>query len=315
MPTSTTQALQLGNVTFYNFEVPEEIPNFFGVQKLAIHDFPSQGQGNRTVQQLGSFPFPSIDWTGEFWNNDVPGPVGNSDAIQRASQINTMRVQAMPVQLIWGPFNLQVIVEEFEIIAKLAQRLAYRIKLVPLVDTTTTSNTGFQAPSPNAVALSANTGVTNSLLSPTGLLLPSVVGSAATAITSSAMGLIISSNNNVSDIPASSQAALQAQIAALQLTLNPIIQSNDYGQATAAATLSSALFALGVAMNIQQATNITTVTVTNPNLSVLASAYYSDSSLWPLIAQANNLQDVSPIGTFTLVIPPQTTQSSLIPTS
>src|ERR1700721_1321753 len=159
MASQVTQNLMLGNVVFFNFEVPEEIPNFFGVQKVAIHDSPTIGQGNRTVQVLGSFPFPFIEWTGEFWNNDVPLPVNNpaaagtsgADAIQRASQINSMRVQAQPVQLQWGPFNLQVLVEEFEITGKLAQRLLYRIKLIPIVDMTTTSNTGMNAPSPNAV--------------------------------------------------------------------------------------------------------------------------------------------------------------------
>jgi hypothetical protein len=320
---STSNALQLGTVTFYNFEVPEEIPNFFGVQKLAIHDFPTIGQGNRTVQVLGSFPFPMIEWTGEFWNNDVPLPVNNpaaagtsgGDAIQRASQVNSMRVQAEPVQLTWGPFNLQVMVEEFEVIAKLAQRLAYRIKLVPLMDNTSTSNTGLQAPNPNAVAFNANRGVTAAVTSVPGQLLPPLVQLAATTIATAATAAIINANNNVSNVSTGAQSALQAQILALQLVLNPIMNGNNYGQATAAATLSSALYALSVAMNIGQATSTTTITVTNPNLSVLASTYYGDSSLWPLIASANNLQDVSPIGTFTLVIPPQTTQSALIPTS
>lgn len=315
MANSTTQYLQLGNVTFYNFEVPESLPNLFGVQKLAIHDFPSQGQGNRTVQQLGSFPFPDISWTGIFFDNDVPAPVGSADAIDRASQINTYRVQAEPIQLIWGPFQYQVIVAEFEIIGRLKQQLEYRIKLVPLVDMTTTSNTGIAAPNPNQVAFEANTGVTNAVTSPIGLLLPAVVQTAAALIAQNATSAIIASNNNVSNLSNSQKAALQSQILLLQTTLNPIVNGGDYGQASAASILSASLFTLGVALGIGQAVPVTTLTVTNPNLPQLASIYYNDNSLWPLIAQANNLQDMFPIGTFTLIIPQQNTQSDLIPSS
>src|ERR1700677_1260793 len=121
---STYQPLILGGVTFYQFEVPEEIPNLFGTQKLAIHDFAG---GNRTVQQLGAFPFPDISWTGEFWQGDTQS--GTSSPIQRASQLNTFRVTGAQQTLQWGPFQYSVIVAEFEIIGKFQQTLKYRIKL------------------------------------------------------------------------------------------------------------------------------------------------------------------------------------------
>ena len=318
---SNAQQLQLGDVTLHNFEVPEVIPNLFGVQKLAIHDFPSQGQGNRTVQQLGSFPFPQIEWHGCFFDNDsfISSEAAQASiqasAIQRASQLNTYRVQGMPIQLVWGPFQYQVMVAEFEIMAKLKQQLEYRIKLIPLQDTTTTSNTAPSAPNANQVALDANTGVSNATLTEIGALLPLVIINAAQLISANTTSSILLANNNVSNLSLSQQASLQAQIAALQTTLTPIINGTNYGQAAAASILSANLATLSVALGIGQAVPITTITVTNPNLLTLASQYYGDSSLWPLIAAANNLQDQFPIGTFTLVIPPESTQSALIPTS
>lgn len=313
MATNTTlQTLQLGNVSFYNFEVPDHLPNLFGVQKLAVHDFPTQGQGNRTVQQLGSFPFPSIEWTACFWDNDTPTA---DSAIERASLVNTYRVQGTPQTLLWGAFNYQVIVAEFEIIGRLKQQLEYRIKLVPLVDNSTTSNTGIQPPNSNQLVLDANTGVIHASTSGVGLLLPSIVTTAASLLASNVIAEIILANNNVGDLSPSQLNSLQGQIVSIQASLIPLIASEDYGQASAASILSANLYTLNSTLNINQNVPVTTVTVTNPNLMQLASAYYNDSTLWPLIAQANNLQDMFPVGTFTLVIPPQNTQSDLIPTS
>lgn len=313
------QALTLGSVTFHNFEVPESLPNLFGVQKLAIHDFPSQGQGSRTVQTLGSFPFPDISWTGIFFDNDafissqttqtsIP-----ASAIERASQLNTYRVQGTSQQLVWGPFQYQVIIAEFEVIGRLQQELEYRIKLVPVLDKTPTSNTSPTTVSPNAAVLSANTGVMNASTSTLGLLLPTAITSAAALIESNVVFALLAVNNNVGDLSSANINSLQAQVAALQLLLNPIANGSDYGQASAATVLSASLSTLSTTLNIGQSVPVTTITVTNPNLLTLASQYYGDSSLWPLIAAVNNLQDQNPVGTFTLIIPPSTTQSDLIP--
>src|ERR1700722_18598284 len=137
MPNNMTQRLTLGSVNFFRFEVPEELPNLFGIQKLAIHD---AAGGDRTVQQLGAFPFPEISWSGTFFQGDTLQPI-----LTRASALNTYRVTGEMQNLVWGPFQYQVIVQEFEVIGKMAQELQYKIKVVPIFDNTTTSN---QPPTP-----------------------------------------------------------------------------------------------------------------------------------------------------------------------
>src|SRR5579872_733348 len=307
MPNSTTQQrLLLGNVNFFRFEVPETLPNLFGTQKLAVHDFAG---GSRTVQQLGAFPFPDISWQGTFFDGDTVGET----AIQRASQLNTYRVQAQPISLSWGSFQYDVIVAEFEIIGKLAQQLQYRIKVIPIADNTTTSNAAPSPPNATQTLFSANNEVLNATQTPTAALLNPIVTSSAVLITQNVNNAVIAANGSAQNILASTQASIQSQITALQTTLQPIINGSDYRQATAAINLSTSLSTLSSTLTIQQIAPIATISVTNPNLPQLASQYYGNDTLWPLIAQQNNLQDMFPIGTFTLVIPPTTIQSSLIP--
>jgi hypothetical protein len=292
--------LQLGSFTFYQFEVPNDLPNLFGVQKLAVHDFAG---GDRTVQELGAFPFDGIEWHGSFFFGDTNS--GTSVPVERASLLNTMRVTGTTQRLIWGAFQYDVIVHEFEIIAKMAQQLDYRIKLLPTFDYTTTSN---QPPTPASGAglvFDANLGVIKSTQSPVGLLLPPLVLAAATTAAEYATAAIINANGALSGVTPANQAAEQALILTAQLLLQPIINGTDYGQATAAATLSASLFTLSTTFSSSTTTPLAVIVVTNPNLDLLASQYYGDASLWPLIASQNNLQTDFPIGTFTLVIPPQ----------
>lgn len=303
----TQQSLQLGNFTFSGFEVPPELPALFGEQKIAVHDFSG---GDRTVQTLGAFPFDFIEWKGTFFQgNDL---YGTPDIVSRASQLNTMRVMGTVQNLIWGPFNYMVLVKEFEILGKLAQQLDYRIKLLPIFDKSSTSNTAATGIAPTALVFAANQGVTNATTSTVGLLLPPVILGAASILTSAVTTAMINANGNVSTISATQQAALQAQITALQLTLTPIINGSDYGQASAAAILYSNLFTLSSALGINQTVPLAIITVSNPNLPQLASQYYGDASLWQLIAQANNLQDMFVTGTYTLIIPQSNTQSPFI---
>jgi hypothetical protein len=307
MPNNTMQQLTLGSVTFFRFEVPDELPNLFGTQKLAIHD---AAGGDRTVQQLGAFPFPEINWTGTFFQGDTL-----QSPIERASALNTYRVTGEMQNLVWGPFQYQVIVQEFEIIAKMAQELQYKIKVVPIFDNTTTSNQPPTPQTPTGATVDANQGVINVTSFSTVNLLPSQILAASTAITTGVTIALTNNNGNITNVPQTTIASLQAQIAATQITLDPIMNGTDFGQATGAATLSASLSTLSTTLGINQATNLTTVTVTNPNLPQLAQQYYGDATQWPLIATANNLQDILPIGTFTLVIPQSTTQSSFIPTT
>lgn len=309
----TTQRLLLGDVNFFRFEVPDAIPNLFGTQKLAIHDFAG---GGRTVQQLGSFPFPDISWQGTFFNGDAVSGGGLATAITRASLLNTYRVMAQPIDLIWGPFQYSVIVAEFEIIGKLEQQLEYRIKVVPLVDNTTTSTQPSSLPNTTAILGNAATGVTIAVGTPVGLLIPATLRFAAAQISLAVTTAIIQANGSAQGITSNTQAVLQAQISAEQLALQPTINGSDFGAASGAIILSASLSTLSTVLNTSNTSPpVTTITVTNPNLYQLAAQYYGDNTLWPLIAQQNNFQDAFPLGTFTIVIPSTSIQSPLIPTS
>jgi len=307
---ATTQRLSLGDVNFFGFEVPERLEKLFGQQKMAVHDFPSTGAGIRTIQTLGSFPFPEINWKGIFFD----GQVASGDAFYRANQLNIYKTQGSPQTLIWGPFNYQVIVKEFEITGRLKQQLDYEIKVVPFIDKTGSSNTSPASSSSLQIAFDANTGVTTAATSSiAGLLAANLIGQAVSIANNISLTLALQGGNLGNQ---SAYTASQTAIANLQSDLAPVINGANYGAATAATILSSALFALSTALSAPiTGTPLATITVSNPNLMALASQYYGNTDLWPLIAVANNLQDVFPIGTFTLVIPKATTPSQFIPTS
>lgn len=305
------QQLLLGNVTFQRFEVPETLPNLFGVQKYAIHDFPGGGPGSRTIQELGAFAFPDIEWRGEFWDND---PTVGTTAVQRASQLNTYRVSGEVINLTWGPFQMTAVVCEFEVIGMLKQRLGYRIKIIPADDMTTTSNTAAPAANPAVTVTTANTAVANSTISTTtGYEFSTDVVSQSQTITGNVTQAVTNASGNIANIPPSTVTMIQGQISVLQGTLDPLSNSTtDFAGAAAANTLTGNLSALSNSLSSTPPI-VSTISVSNPNLAVLAAQYYGDASLWPLIAQANNLQDMQLTGTYQLTIPPSTTQSAFIP--
>lgn len=136
------QDLIIGNITLKSWEVPENITKFFGVQKVAVHDFPGFPIGKRTIQNLGSFPFPDIEWTGQLFDEDI---ATGTKAMDRATALNSLRVQGTEVTLTYGQFNMSGTVCEFEITAKMPQWLEYHIRFIPRIDNTT-SSTGANSP-------------------------------------------------------------------------------------------------------------------------------------------------------------------------
>lgn len=303
----TTQRLILGDVNFFHFEVPETLPNLFGVQKYAIHDFPG---GGRTVQELGSFPFPEIEWRGEFWDND---PKMGTTALQRADQLNTYRVSAETITLVWGPFQMDVVICEFEIIGMLKQRLGYRIKVVPIQDFTSTSNVAIPSVPPATQVQNANQAVANATTNTnSGFEFSTDVVSQSQSITTNVNQAVQNANGNITNIPQSTVSSIQGQISTLQDTLTPLQNSTDFAGSAAANDLSGNLNQLNNAISSANP-NIASITVSNPNLVVLSSQYYGTPDNWQLIAQANNLQDFQLTGTYSLVIPAANTQSQFIP--
>lgn len=92
-------AVSIGGVTFFGFEVPENL-RWGGKQKLEIHKLPG---GDRVFDVLGADDDP-ITWSGYF-----SGPL----ASLRARSIDNMRTAGKAVTLIWPGFSRNVIIESF----------------------------------------------------------------------------------------------------------------------------------------------------------------------------------------------------------
>ena len=296
-PNGQTLQLYIGQRQLINWEVPDGLPHLFGVKKMAIHDFPG---GARTVQQLGLFPFPEIEWHGKLWNSDaIPGMT----AMDRATQLNQLRTTQQPANLVWGQFNYTVLVKEFEIIGRLKQLLEYRISVVPIKDNTTTSN----AQDPQSAeqilanALAQLNQTTNAPAS--GATLPSNISSTSNSIIAQINAAMVAANQTLAVVPQATITSIQNQIINLQALLPAYINGLQFALASATSDLNGALTATYDALGQVLQSIMRQVTVNNPNLLTLASEYYGDQGLWPLIANYNNLQDYQLTGTYTLVIP------------
>lgn len=300
--------LMLGSVTFKNFEVPDNLPNLFGMQKVAVHDFAG---GQRTVQQLGNFPYDHIEWKGMLFDGDVSQ---GQTAAQRSSIINQLRFLKTPISLVWGQFNLTVLVLEFEVIAKMFQYYDYRIKILPISDQTSTSNTP-DPPLPETILANALAQMNQTTNAPTtGAILPAAIVAASNQIQADVATALTNSNQQLADIPATTVANLQNEINALQLSLDFYDTSTNYPVAAAALELYGAAAGVSIALNGTNKNTIQQISVINPNLFVLASQYYGSPTYWTLIASANNLQDYQLKGSYTLTIPPITANDPFVET-
>ncbi|MBE3584834.1 MAG: LysM peptidoglycan-binding domain-containing protein [Thermoanaerobacter sp.] len=107
--------LQLDNITFSGFELPEELP-LGGEQKLAVRQFPG---GHKSVQVMGDFDDP-IEWSGELWGQG---------ALEKALALDEMRRAGKPLLLSWGPVARRVIVASFKFRPMNEYRVPYTIRL------------------------------------------------------------------------------------------------------------------------------------------------------------------------------------------
>ena len=112
----------LGGVVFQGFEVPREI-NFGGQQAHRVHDIIG---GERVVDAMG--PSASdISWAGRF---------RGADAIQRAQQIDQMRISGAQQQLTWLGVFYTVLVVAFNALTEKYYEVPYTIKCVVVNDPT-----------------------------------------------------------------------------------------------------------------------------------------------------------------------------------
>jgi hypothetical protein len=125
-PTIPPVALHLGGIPFLSFECPESIGDIGLQAKLAMHDFPG---GYRTVQPLGFFPPQMITWSGQFWQNDIPGYTPQ----QRIINLEQIIINQVGVSLNIGPFTFNpVFVHKLELHMQLGWLLPYTIEIIPV---------------------------------------------------------------------------------------------------------------------------------------------------------------------------------------
>ncbi|GAC1332102.1 MAG: hypothetical protein NVSMB20_03130 [Bradyrhizobium sp.] len=112
-------ALQLGDMTLTDFELPERI-RFGGRQSIKTHNLPG---GARVLDDMGDDPAP-IDWSGLFLG---------MDAQSRAVQMDAMRTAGQPVLLSWGQYAFTVMIADCEFQYGFG-RTEYRISCIVIPD-------------------------------------------------------------------------------------------------------------------------------------------------------------------------------------
>ena len=123
--------LQLGDVAFERFEVPESLP-FGGEQMLATTKLVG---GTRQVQAMGRDDKP-IEWSGMFLG---------SNASLRAQLLDAMRIEGRAHPLSWGRHSYTVVIASFEPDFRRKYQIPYRISCMVVEDLATPSGSEAQA--------------------------------------------------------------------------------------------------------------------------------------------------------------------------
>jgi hypothetical protein len=105
--------VSLGNLFFDSFDVPSQI-TYGGKQSLKIHKMIG---GARQIDAMGDDPN-AVSWTGLFLS---------SDATARAQTLEQMRVSGDVQALLWGAFNINVVIDEATFVYKNASEIEYTV--------------------------------------------------------------------------------------------------------------------------------------------------------------------------------------------
>ena len=112
--------VQLGDIVFDDFEIPEKIP-FGGAQRVVNHKLVG---GLRIIDALGPDDI-DIGWTGRF-RGDL--------AKVRAQYLDGLRRAGLAVTLSWDDFTYQVVVVSFEADYERAYEIPYKISCLVVSD-------------------------------------------------------------------------------------------------------------------------------------------------------------------------------------
>lgn len=294
-------SLTLDSFTFQGFEVPEKIP-LGGAQALVIHKLPG---GDRVVQSMGRDDDP-IQWNGLFLG---------ASALNRARELDTIRVQGRPVLLAFLGLKYNVVIKSFKFVVEAFFRVSYTIDLEVIKDLTQPSHAS------NATSLSDS--IRGDSISAVAL-----GGKIADLTLTSALASMDAAIKSVSDFATATQATINSVLAPVSAvmqrvngligtvgntlnsvtTLGGVLPNNPIAQQAvrltgqvAAATQLPLLYNLqSVAGRITTNLNLVNSPLTSASQTVgggtlfdLAAKAYGDATKWAAIAQANKITDPS----------------------
>lgn len=310
-----TTTLTLGSFQFSGLEIPTQI-GFGGSQSLAIHKLVG---GERVIDAMGRDDRP-LEWSGLFFG---------ANAVDRARELDAMRIAGTPQTLLWNAFNYLVIVRDFSADFRRQYEIPYRLSCevvsdntTPITGPTTASIDDAMAQGLSAAQIQAEI-IANEALSESIAALANVMDTIQTywSIAASTAGLVASAIANAQTTVASLIGIAESTVSALPGFGGVVAGSDALSMALAldaalSATLEEAELwnlagILGVmAQNLNSANGSpNTLAVVGGNLFQIAAAAYGDATTWGAIAQANGLVDPFITGPVVLTIPLSPTDS------
>lgn len=303
-------SLQLGDVIFSGFEIPESIA-FGGEQLLSVHQLVG---GTRVIDAMGRSEAP-VEWSGRF---------RGSDAVQRARLLDAMRVDGKPQPLTWGAFSYTVLVQRFTGLFEQSFEVPYTISCTVLSDDAAPDDVG-QGPSVDDMMASdasravdlgsdiGDPGLSDRLAAVQGAVtaVPSFTGASRdtisglqtpiAAVQSYVGGMIAAGNASIDAAPTLGGLVAGAPASANAAAL--LAQTSTMVQLPMLYDVNSLMGRMLTNLAAVNASGAQTV-VAGGDLYRLAADAYGDPNEWPTIARANGLVDPVLTGVQTILIPP-----------
>lgn len=303
--------LVLGDFTFAEFEIPDELASLGGQMALRIH---RPVGGKRVIDAMGP-DYEPIRWRGQF-----RGP----DALARAQALTRMWLSGREFSLTWESYAFTVVIAEYLPRPQSAREVPYSISCEVVRDDA--------APPPVAAEVNVDQMVGSDFNAAAELT--ALLEQAELDERMDALGDAISGVSNLATAPQSALNAILTPLFVAQQTVDSLIATTEsalYGvQAVGgviaglsgsdlAANLSGQLAAsldtyrlydvqayLGrIETNvIAVATAGAAVTTAGADLFTMARDAYGDASEWATIARANGLADPYVAGVADIIVPP-----------
>jgi hypothetical protein len=303
--------VKLGDFVFENFEIPEKI-NFGGKQQTVVHRLPG---GRRVVDVMGR------DDTDLEWAGVLTGP----EALERARQLDVMRVGGKPQTLLWAKFRYKVILSDFEADFYRWYQIPYRLTCTIIRDVSagnTVDALNLDADlkgdleTAKGLAEKIGDGTISSALNSIDSAISTVTSIATTARTTiqAILTPIVTIQQRVSALIASTSNTLLSIT-----TLGGLVPNNPISQQIQKANTAVAGFSqLGNLYQMQSivgrmdstlsaaaglSSTIKTVQAAGGDLFSIASTVYGDATKWTGLATANNLSDPVLTGVSEIKVP------------